>query len=103
MLWQDRAPGGSRRCGALEADEDGAHARQRLDAIKRQNERGQSLGAQPPTPGQLELRHQVCPEAGMLLQDKAPGGGRKRGAPEADEDDVPDDVRQRLDAIKNAV
>jgi len=39
----------------------------------------------------------------MLLQDKAPGGGRKRGAPEADEDDVPDDVRQRLDAIKNAV
>ena len=39
----------------------------------------------------------------MLLQDKPPGGGRKRGAPEADEDDMPDDVRQRLDAIKDAV
>lgn len=36
------------------------------------------------------------------LQDKAPGGSRKRGAPEAEEDDLPDDVRQRLSAIKGA-
>lgn len=34
------------------------------------------------------------------MQGKEPGASRKRGAPEAEEDDLPDDVRQRLAAIK---
>jgi len=34
--------------------------------------------------------------------DKAPGDSRKRGAPEADEEDLPDEVRARLAAIKDA-
>lgn len=34
--------------------------------------------------------------------DKVPSGSRKRGAPEAEEDDLPGDVRQRLSAIKGA-
>ena len=36
------------------------------------------------------------------MQDKAPGGSRKRGAPEAEEEDLPDEVRARLAAIKDA-
>ena len=36
------------------------------------------------------------------VQDKELGPGRKRGAPEAEVEDLPDDVRQRLDAIKSA-
>lgn len=36
------------------------------------------------------------------MQDKAPGDSRKRGAPEADEEDLPDEVRARLAAIKDA-
>ena len=37
-----------------------------------------------------------------VVQDKAPSGSRKRGAPDAEDDDLPDDVRQRLSAIKGA-
>ena len=36
------------------------------------------------------------------MQDKAPSGSRKRGAAEAEEDDLPGDVRKRLSAIKGA-
>ena len=36
------------------------------------------------------------------VQDKELGPGKKRGAPEAEVEDLPDDVRQRLDAIKSA-